>query len=161
MAVPASARPKTRSLSQQEGWMSGRLQIQHELGAFGARAADQEMRLARRLVEDRVAMIDLALDIARQARAAVPEFAGAACVDPVPAQHIQNRLARWYFILAAALCQPHEKRPVVFEPRRRRRAGPSASGKWLRGSVVSTVSPTRISSCNRREPSPSRNTAMQ
>jgi len=31
----------------------------------------------------------------------------------------------------------------------------------LRGSVVSTVSPTRISSCNRREPSPSRNTAMQ
>src|ERR1041384_8471714 len=72
----------------------GRLQIQHELGAFGARTADQQMRLARRLVEDRVAVIDLAGDIARQARAAIAEFAGAARLDPMPPQHIDRKSTR-------------------------------------------------------------------
>src|SRR5438132_1963733 len=100
------------------------LQIQLQYLAPGARAADQEMRLARGLGEDRIAVIGLAGEITGHAGAAITQLAGGAGLDAVPAQHIDDGLADRHLVFPAAPREPHPERPVVLQPRRRRRAGP-------------------------------------
>lgn len=71
-------------------------------------------------------MIGLAGNVACQAGAAIAELARRAGLDAVAPQHGDDRLARRHIVFATALREADAKRPVVFEPGRRRRAG---SGK--------------------------------
>ena len=71
------------------------------------------MRSARRLAQDRVAVIDLALDIACQAGAAIAEFARRAGFDAGPAQHVEDRFARRDFVFAAAPREARAKRAIL------------------------------------------------
>src|SRR5712691_12346890 len=97
-------------------------QIQDQHVALRPRAADQHVGLARHLAEDRVAVVGVALQIARHAGGAIAELARGAGFDAVAAEDGDDRLAGRNVVFGAALGEPHAKRPVVVEPRGRRRA---------------------------------------